>query len=225
MYSDYRVEERIETPYQRAKQEWDDRIGGARVQAKNWRIAALLLGVLNIFTLLGLILLASQSRIVPYIIEVDEIGAIKALGAVTEQDFTPSKKVVTYFLSQFVQQVRSIPSDPVVLKQQWLELYHFLTQRAANKMNRYARDSKPFERMQHTTITTEIISVTAISDTSYQVQWKETTFSKENSQIGEDRYTAILHLLIRPPEDQDAILKNPLGIFINDFHWSKHVHE
>ena len=28
-----------ETPYQRAAQVWDDRIGSARVQAKNWRLA------------------------------------------------------------------------------------------------------------------------------------------------------------------------------------------
>jgi type IV secretory pathway TrbF-like protein len=29
-----------ETPYQRAAQVWDDRIGSARVQAKNWRLMA-----------------------------------------------------------------------------------------------------------------------------------------------------------------------------------------
>jgi len=30
-----------DTPYMRAGQVWDDRIGSARVQAKNWRLAAL----------------------------------------------------------------------------------------------------------------------------------------------------------------------------------------
>ena len=29
-----------ETPYQRAAQIWDDRIGSARVQARNWRFMA-----------------------------------------------------------------------------------------------------------------------------------------------------------------------------------------
>ena len=29
-----------ETPYQRAAQVWDERIGSARVQAKNWRLMA-----------------------------------------------------------------------------------------------------------------------------------------------------------------------------------------
>ena len=29
-----------ETPYQKAAQVWDERIGSARVQAKNWRLMA-----------------------------------------------------------------------------------------------------------------------------------------------------------------------------------------
>jgi type IV secretion system protein VirB5 len=29
------------TPYQKAQQVWDERMGSARVQASNWRIAAL----------------------------------------------------------------------------------------------------------------------------------------------------------------------------------------
>ena len=29
-----------ETPFQRAEQVWDERIGSARVQARNWRILA-----------------------------------------------------------------------------------------------------------------------------------------------------------------------------------------
>ncbi|MCC6918594.1 MAG: conjugal transfer protein TrbF, partial [Alphaproteobacteria bacterium] len=29
-----------ETPYQRAAQVWDERIGASRVQAKNWRLMA-----------------------------------------------------------------------------------------------------------------------------------------------------------------------------------------
>lgn len=32
-----------ETPYQKAGQVWDERIGSARVQARNWRLMALAL--------------------------------------------------------------------------------------------------------------------------------------------------------------------------------------
>ncbi|WP_268968804.1 VirB8/TrbF family protein, partial [Tsuneonella flava] len=36
----YGVTPQPETPYQRAGQLWDERIGSARVQARNWRLVA-----------------------------------------------------------------------------------------------------------------------------------------------------------------------------------------
>ena len=40
-----------ETPYQRAAQAWDDRMGSARMQARSWRLAAF--GALGLSALLG----------------------------------------------------------------------------------------------------------------------------------------------------------------------------
>ena len=40
-----------QTPYLRAKKEWDERIGSAIVQAKNWRLLALITSVLALLLL------------------------------------------------------------------------------------------------------------------------------------------------------------------------------
>ena len=42
-----------ETPYQRAAQVWDDRIGSARVQAHSWRLAFLVRWVFRLASLPG----------------------------------------------------------------------------------------------------------------------------------------------------------------------------
>ena len=62
------------TPYQKAQQVWDERMGSARVQASNWRIAALAATALS--TVLGLTLTAliGRSSVVPYVVEVDRLG-------------------------------------------------------------------------------------------------------------------------------------------------------
>src|SRR5690606_6416348 len=68
------------TAYQAAAQAWDERIGSARVQARNWRLMA--------FVCLGLALLmsaalawhASQAIVTPYVVEVDTAGQIRAVG-------------------------------------------------------------------------------------------------------------------------------------------------
>ena len=63
-----------ETPYQRAGQLWDERIGSARVQARNWRLMAF--GTLTLTcTMSGALVWQSlQSRVTPYVVEVDRLG-------------------------------------------------------------------------------------------------------------------------------------------------------
>jgi len=64
------------TPYQSAAQVWDERIGSARVQAKNWRFMAF--GCLTLALLMagGLVWRSAQSIVTPYVIEVDPFARI-----------------------------------------------------------------------------------------------------------------------------------------------------
>ena len=74
-----------ETPYQRAGQVWDDRIGSARVQARNWRLMAF--GTLSLSTAMSgaLIWQSLQSRVTPYVVEVDRLGEARAVRAITQR--------------------------------------------------------------------------------------------------------------------------------------------
>ena len=68
------------TPYQAAGQVWDERIGSARVQAKNWRFMAF--GCLTLAVLMagGLVWRSAQSIVTPYVVEVDNAGQVRAVG-------------------------------------------------------------------------------------------------------------------------------------------------
>jgi type IV secretion system protein TrbF len=68
-----------ETPYQRAGQLWDERIGSARVQARNWRLMAFGCLFLTAGTSAGLAWQSLQSRVVPYVVEVDRLGEARAV--------------------------------------------------------------------------------------------------------------------------------------------------
>ena len=63
------------TPYQRAAQAWDDRIGSARVQARNWRLIALLSVATTAGLACALVVQSARGTITPWIVEVDERGA------------------------------------------------------------------------------------------------------------------------------------------------------
>jgi len=70
------------TPYQRAAQAWDDRIGSARVQAKNWRLA--FFGTLALSGGLagGLVWQSARGHIVPWVVRVDRLGEAQAVAPV-----------------------------------------------------------------------------------------------------------------------------------------------
>ena len=67
------------TPYQKAAQVWDDRIGSARVQARNWRLMAFGCLFLSAGFAAALVWQSAQGLITPWVVEVDRLGEAKAV--------------------------------------------------------------------------------------------------------------------------------------------------
>ncbi|MBZ0090557.1 MAG: conjugal transfer protein TrbF, partial [Thermoanaerobaculia bacterium] len=99
----------------RGRREWDDRYAGLAHGKRNWQLAAL--GLLAIDGLLtgGLIHLASQSRVSPFVVEVDRLGQAVAFGP-AEQLRQTDERLIRYQLNLFVRDVRSVFSDAEVQK-------------------------------------------------------------------------------------------------------------
>ncbi|MCL4765421.1 MAG: conjugal transfer protein TrbF [Hyphomicrobiaceae bacterium] len=209
------------TPYQKAAQAWDERIGSARVQAHNWRLVAV--GSLGLSLLLAAILLwiGRTGAVVPYVVEVDPHGGARAVGPAAET-YVPSDAQIAYHLARFVDNVRALSLDPVVVRQNWLKAYDFVTDKAAVTLNEYARDNDPFARVGRQTVAVEVTSVIRASDTSFQVRWLERTF-EGGAHKDSKRLTGLFSIVITPPRTVDAVRKNPLGIYVHAFNWSQDV--
>lgn len=209
------------TPYQKAAQVWDERIGSARVQAHNWRLMALGSLVLSLILAAILLWIGRSATTVPYIVEVDPKGGARAIGPASEV-YKPSDAQVAFHLARFVDNVRSLSIDPVVVRQNWLKAYDFVTDRAAVTLNEYARDNDPFARIGRESIAVEVTNVVRASDTSYQVRWLERNF--EGGALKDTkRLTGLFSIAITPPRTAEAVRKNPLGIYVHTFNWSQDV--
>src|SRR3546814_16531925 len=68
------------TPYQRAAQVWDERIGLARVLARSWRWMEFGCLGLALVVVSGLIWKLGRSTVTPYAVEVDRPGQVHAGG-------------------------------------------------------------------------------------------------------------------------------------------------
>lgn len=208
-----------ETPYQRAAQVWDDRIGSARVQARNWRIMAFCSLFLSAGFATALVWQSARGTVVPWVVQVDRLGQAQTVAAATA-DYRPTDPQVAWHLARFIEEVRSIPADPIIVRQNWLRAYEWTTDRGASALNDYARTNDPFVKVGKQQIAVEVSSVIRASADSFRVAWTEKRY--ENGQLaGTERWTAILTIVIQPPRDADRLRANPLGIYVNAINWSK----
>ncbi|MEM1385961.1 MAG: conjugal transfer protein TrbF, partial [Pseudomonadota bacterium] len=146
------------TPYQKAAQVWDERIGSARVQARNWRLMALGCLALSAGLSAALAWQSTRSSVVPYVVEVDNLGAAQAV-APALAEYRPTDPQIAWHLARFVENVRQVPADPIVLRQSWLSAYDFATDRGAIALNDYARVNDPFALVGDTQVSVEVSSV------------------------------------------------------------------
>lgn len=210
-----------ETPYQRAGQLWDERIGSARVQARNWR--AMAFGGLFLTTGLSAALVwqSMQSRVVPYVVAVDQLGQAQAIAPV-RTDYRPTDPQIAWHLGRFITNIRSRSLDPVLMRENWLSAYDFATERGALFLGEYARTANPFAEVGERTVSVQITSVVRASDTSFQVKWTEGAYER-GSLSGTSRWTAMVTVRIRPPRSADVLRKNPLGLYVDAIDWSREL--
>ena len=210
-----------ETPYQKAAQVWDERIGSARVQARNWRFMAFGSLILSAGFASALVWQSARGTVVPWVVQVDALGEAQIV-APAVADYRPTDPQIAFHLGRFIEQVRAIPADAIIVRQNWLRAYEFTTDRGAAALNDYARANDPFTRVGRQQVAVEVSSVIRASPDTFRIAWTERHY--ENGQLsGTERWTAILTIVIQPPRTAERLRANPLGIYINAISWSREM--
>lgn len=210
-----------ETPYHKATQVWDDRIGSARVQARNWRLAFFGCLALSGGLAAGLVWQSARGTVTPWVVQIDRLGQAQAVGPATAT-YRPTDPQIAWYLARFISEVRGIPADPVVLRQNWLDAYNYVTDRGALALNDYARTNDPFSRIGRMQVAIEIASVIRASDDSFRVEWIERRYV-DGALASTERWSAILTIVVTTPTDAERLRKNPLGIYIHALNWSREL--
>lgn len=210
-----------ETPYQKAAQAWDERLGSARVQAKNWRLMAFGSLLLAGGFAAALVWQSTRGTVVPWVVQIDRFGEAQAVASAVA-DYRPTDPQIAWHLGRFIEQVRSLPADPIIVRQNWLRAYEYTTDRGAVALNDYARSNDPFTRVGRQQVAVEISSVIRASPDSFRIAWTERRY--ENSQLaGTERWTAILTTVIQQPRTTERLRANPLGVYVNAINWSREM--
>jgi type IV secretion system protein VirB5 len=206
------------TPFQKAAQRWDERIGSARIQARNWRLLAFGSLLLSLALAAVLVFAGGVGNVVPYVVEIGPNGEAKAAGP-AGQAYSPTDAQIAYHLARFVEKVRSLSIDPIVVRQNWLAAYDFVSDRAAVTLSDYARENDPFSRIGKETVAVQVVSVVRATESSFQVRWIERSY--EGGAVKETkRMTGLFSIVVKTPNTPELIAKNPLGIYVHAFNWT-----
>ena len=157
----------------------------------------------------------------PWVVQVDRLGQAQAVAPATA-DYQPNDPQIAFYLARFIEQVRSIPADAIIVRQNWLRAYDFTTQAGALALSDYARANDPFAKVGKQQVAVEVSSVIRASPSSFRIAWIERRY-QDGALASTERWSAILTVTVQPPRDADTLRKNPLGIYVNAINWSKEL--
>jgi type IV secretion system protein VirB5 len=210
-----------ENPYLAARQEWNERYGSYVKAAAAWRIVGITGMALAVIATSYALYQSTQVKLVPYIIEVDKLGSAVTAGFPQQIEYADAR-VVRATLASFVSSFRSVSPDTAVQKQYIDRTYAMLrtADPATEKINSWFRENSPFVKARTATVSIEVSNVVALSNQSYQIDWAEIERDRRGKELATRRFRGVATVVLTPPQDEQTIRLNPIGLYLRDFDWT-----
>ena len=212
----------LTNPYLAARREWDERYGDLITRARNWRTLAVICAVTTLVATGGLMWLSAHSRIVPFVVLVDNLGRPLASG-VAEQATVNDDRLKRASVLAWVGDLRLVTSDGVAQRKAIDHVYAQIASgsQAQAFVSDFYRAIPPFKRAQIETVSIDINSVLPTSDRTFEVDWVETTRDLYGAVKATDRWKGSFSIALNPPTDERLARINPLGVYVTNVSLAK----
>ncbi len=210
-------------PYVEARREWNDRYLDLVRARRWWQVAAVAeLGLLGLLGG-GLVALSLQHKTVPYVVEVDALGAATAIKSVDAAGRPTDDRIVRYQLAAFIRGARTVMTDRAAMKRALDQVYAYARGPARTFLDDHYRANNPFEVAKTYTVSPAVTSLLQVSERSWQVRWDEEQRGLDGTLLGRRHWEAVLTVETVPPTTADAIQVNPFGLYVTEIRWTKQL--
>ena len=219
----------VENPYLAARRTWNEHVGAVVSSRQTWQVVGILSLLIVLAAVGGLIHIGSQSKFVPYVVEVDKLGQAVAV-APAQRAAAVDQRVVHASVASFVSDARLVTPDVALQRKAVFKVYSVLSPNdpATAKMNEWLNgnaDASPFKRAAKEMVNIEITSVIPQSPDTWQVDWTETTRDRQGALKGQPvPMRALVTVYTAEPTSQttdEQLRNNPMGIYVRDYSWSR----
>nr|AFR43735.1 mating pair formation protein [uncultured bacterium]QGW60540.1 mating pair formation protein [bacterium] len=218
-----------ENPYLTARRSWNDHVGSVVSQRQTWQVIGILSLLIALAGVGGVIHIGSQSKFIPYVVEVDKLGQTVAAGPV-QAAAKADPRVIHATVAEFINDARLVTPDVALQRRAVFRLYAKLSPNdpATPKMNEWLNgnpDASPFARAAKEMVNVEIKTVIPQTPDTWQVEWEETTRDRQGTPKGKPvtwRALVTVYVAEVTPQTTDEQLRNnPLSVYVRDYSWSR----
>lgn len=211
-----------DTPWIRAERQHDDRFLRMAAQVANWRMFAFSQTVIAVLAVAGVIHIGSQSKHVPFLVEVDKLGRTIAVRALTGNDaLSDPTRVVYSEMFQLVENLRSVTTDRVANNDRLDRGYSRLDGAARAYVRGELRKAPANDVGTTKTVQVIVKSALKLTGKTWQIEWEEHSFSLAGEQIGTELWRATLQYELIPSGEEGEIRRNPIGFVVPELSWQK----
>ncbi len=218
-----------DNPYLNARRTLNEH-NGAIIQSRQiWQAFALLSMMVTLGAVGGIIYIGSQSRFIPYVVEVDKLGQANAVNR-ADRAANVDERIVHATLAAFVRDMRMVSFDRNVQNDAIWRVFSMLqsSDPATTKITDYMKDpvTSPTKRAEEFSVGVEISSVLQQTHETWEVNWTEKVWNRQGVRVEQYRMRGLLTIYVVPPTSsttEEEIRRNPLGVYVRDFTWSRIV--
>ena len=220
-----------ENPYLAARRTWNDQSAANVASRQMFQLLGVLALLVALAAVGGNIYIGSQSKFVPYVVEVDRARQPLAV-APAARAASIDQRVVHASVATWIADMRTVTPDIALQRKSVFRVYSMLAPNdpATAKTNEWlngTKESSPFERATRETVSVQLASVIPQTADTWQVDWTETVRDRQGVMKGQpQRWRALVTVYVMPstPETTDEDMRNnPLGVHVRDFSWSKQL--
>jgi type IV secretion system protein VirB5 len=209
-----------------ARNEFTNAFGDLAKGKRNWQLMAFALAVVLTIETIAYTRLAASSRVVPYLVQVDRLGQVLAVGTAEELK-SPDQRLIASQLAQFIRSIRTVlPASAATAQAEMMRRgYAFAAPEAAGFLNDYFGSQKNDPRVLGGRLTrqVEVTGMIRVPNSDvWRLQWTETERSTQPG--GPTRVTAwegYVTVKLVPPTTAEVIQDNPLGLYATSVTWTQ----
>jgi len=216
---------KITDPYIKVRNEYDEITHNINASKRNWQNLAFILGIALVISITSNIFTIKKAHIIPYIVEVDNLGRARAMSEAKELPLN-DERIIKAFVYQYIDMARSVISDPEALRKNLAQVYQeSIKSVQSNFLDGYYKENNPFDYAQNKgTRHIELLIFLKEAENTYSVEWREIERNYDNQILGEGHYKALVSVIQIPHTSEDQYREdplNPFGLYVTSLSWSK----